>query len=752
MKTYITFLLALLTTSIVVAQNKEKKPVAVKDSLKTAVRDSLKVQTKHSLKGAAKDSLKKEAKDIKLNEVVIKAKRPLLQVEIDKTVVNVSAMISNATSNTLELLEKTPGVTVDLNGGISLNGKGGVMVLIDGRQTYMSGADLAGYLKSLPGSSLDKIELIDNPSSKYDAAGSAIINLKLKKDRTAGMIGSVATGYNQGKLGRSNHSLNLNYNRKRLNIFTNLGYSSSKSYTFDNNDRNFFSEAGQPTGKVLLFNDQRNNYKGLNTSLGLDYSISPATTFGLQFNLSQNNQTGRLDYDSKSLDALSNLDSIGIGRTLSDDRRTNVGANINVSHIIGKTGRELSFDASYLTYNGEGNQDTNNEFQYILPSDSRIYTLKGDYVHPFKHKGRLEAGFKSSVVDNNNVASYYTILGSERQLDNSRSNDFNYRENINAVYLNAQKTWKSLGVQLGLRMENTNSKGKQLGNAAVMGSEFSKNYTQLFPGVSLLYKLDTTNTNSLALSISRRVNRPNYQLLNPFLFFRDKFSYTTGNPLLNTQCQFRYELKYSYKQKLRLAASYNHFIDVILPTTTVIDDVFIIKQDNIGEGYMFIFSTGLTLKPADWWTLYSDVHLKNIGLKGKTDQSIIDFNTYIATLSLNNQFSFKAGWSAETSGYYESRDYNGQTFTSGRYRVNAGVQKKIWKDKASIRLNLDDIFHSWVNHNGSVGLANAQYFQSIRSDTQRIGLGFSYRFGSDTFARKSKHRDNALDEEKGRMQ
>ncbi|MEJ7558297.1 MAG: hypothetical protein WKF66_08325 [Pedobacter sp.] len=209
MKMYTTFLFALLTTTIAFAQKPPTKTSALKDSLQ------------------------KETKDIKLNEVTIKGKKPLIQMEIDKTIVNVGSMISSSSSNTMEVLEKTPGVIIDANGVISLNGRAGVMVLIDGRQTYMSASDLTNYLKSLPGSSLDKIELIDNPSSKYDAAGNGIINIKLKKDRTAGVIGNLATAYSQGQLGRSNHSLNLNYNRKKLNVFSNLGYSRDKGFSLD---------------------------------------------------------------------------------------------------------------------------------------------------------------------------------------------------------------------------------------------------------------------------------------------------------------------------------------------------------------------------------------------------------------------------------------------------------------------------------------------------------------------------------------
>ncbi|MEJ7558298.1 MAG: outer membrane beta-barrel family protein [Pedobacter sp.] len=506
------------------------------------------------------------------------------------------------------------------------------------------------------------------------------------------------------------------------------------------------------TSRIILLNDQQSAAEGLNGSLGVDYALTTFTTVGMQVSLSTYKRNVLLDYDSKSFNAGDQLDSLSAGNTRSLDDRTNVGLNLNLAHNFGKSGKELSFDASYLRYNGDGDQNTNDQFLYLLPSDSRIYTVKGDYVHPLKNKAKLEAGFKSSLVNNNNIANYYLLNGSAPLLDNTRSNDFNYTENINAAYLNGQKAWKAWSVQVGLRVENTNASGKQFGNADVAESNFSRSYTQFFPGVAFMYKLDSTNTRSLSLVLSRRINRPNYQNLNPFVFFRDKYSYTVGNPMLRAQAQYRYELKYQHQRWLRFGVSYNHFIDVILPTTTVIDDIFYTKQDNIGQGYMILFNTGLNVPVTEWWTANSDIQLSNIGLKGKTTQSIIHFSTYIARFNLNNQFNFKGGWAAEAGGYYASRDYNGQTFTSGMYRVNAGIQKKIWNDKASIRLNFDDIFNSWVYNNGSVGLGNAQYFQTTRTDTQRVGLAFTYRFGSDSFARKSKHQNNASEDERGRMQ
>lgn len=699
-----------------------------------------------------------------LAEVVIAGKKPLIQMEMDKTVVNVEAMISSAGSNTLEVLEKTPGVTVGANGEIGLNGRGGVLVLIDGRSKYMSAPDLASYLKSIPGSLLDQIELIDNPSARYDAAGNAIINIRLKKNRAGGFSGSASTGFTQGKYLRSNNSLNLNYNYKKINVFANAGYTYDKGYTDDEYDRLFFSPGNSnPVSSISLLNSQRSRSNGLNTSFGADYTASASTTYSVQLNINHTRRHEHLDYRSGNYSA-DVLDSSGRGDNRSSYDKTNLSTGMSMVHKFDKKGRELSADINYLNYEGDNNQSLQNftyrpdgvqsgarQFFYHLPSGSNIYTAKADYVHPIQGKAKVEAGFKSSWVNNNNVSDYYNVINDEQLIDNGQSNHFKYRENINAVYLNTQKSWKYWGVQLGLRVENTSAKGEQMGNDVVAGSSFDKNYTKFFPAVFFNYKLDTLGNNSFSLGITRRISRPNYQLLNEFLIQRDQYSYGTGNAMLNPQYQNRYEIKFQHKQLLRMALSYNRFSNLIFVTTRVQNDVFITRPENIGTGYMLLLNTGLSLSPAKFWALNTDVLLSRMGLHGESNGVLFDPATYVARMNVLNQFKFGAGWSAELGGYYASRDLNGQTFTGGMYRLNTGVQKKILKGQGSLRFGADDIFHTWVYHNHSIGLQDADYAQTSSSDTQRFGFAFTYRFGKEIFSRKNKHQNNSLDEEAGRM-
>jgi len=704
------------------------------------------------------------SKNVELKEITVKAKKPLIEQDIDKTIVNVESMISSAASNTMEVLEKTPGISVNSNGEISLNGRSGVMVLIDGRSTYMSGQDLAAYLKSLPGGLLDKIELIDNPSSKYDAAGNAVINIRLKKTRVVGLTGSVSMGLTQGKYTRSNDALNLNYSQKKVNLFANLGYNYEKNYALDIYDRRFYNASSKLISTVDLVNNQVHKNKSLNGNFGLDYAATSKTTFGLIFNLNRTNRDGIFEYNSKNYNADHLPELTGSGSTVGGDRKSNTGLNLNLLHKFNTSGRELSADVNFLHYITKGNQTLQNltfdrdeallnqtDFVYVTPSDINIYTAKADYVHPLKSKGRIEAGFKSSLIDNDNVFDFYNVKNGSKVVDNGNSNHFEYKENINAVYLNGQKSWKRFGAQLGLRVENTQIEGNQLGNEEVAGSKFTKSYTGFFPSAYVSYKLDDNGKNIFVLMAVRRISRPNYQLLNPFVFQRDQYTYSSGNPNINPQYQNRLELKYQHKQILNMGLSYNKFTNTILPATLIVDSVFLNRPDNIKGGYMLLLNTSVNSQVTKWWYTNTTLRLSRVGIRGVSQGASLDFDTNIARLELNNYFTWSKTISAEFGGYYASRDFVAQVVTKGMYILNASIQKRIWEGKGSIRISANDIFHSWVYRSRSISLFQSGYFQTSKTDTQRIGVAFTYRFGKDTFARKRRHNDNASDDEKGRL-
>jgi hypothetical protein len=699
-----------------------------------------------------------------LGEVVAVAKRPLLVQDIDKTTVHVDALVGSAGSNTLEVLEKTPGVTVGTDGAISLNGQGEVLVLIDNRPTYLSRQDLALYLKSLPGGSLDKIELMTNPPARYDAAGSAIINIRLKKSRLQGLTGNLAAGYNQGVTSRSNNALHVNYKRGKVNGLGNLSYYKDGNYARDFYDRRFFDESNTLTSSAELRSHYTYVSRGIAARLGLDYAASPRTVYGLSMHFQDRPRQDQLEYTSLGYGARAGLDSVGRGTVHGTHSWSNAGVNFNYQHKP-KAGREITADLNYLRYQARGRQDLQhattladgtpgaaNAFLYLLPSAIAIYTARTDYQHALKHEAKLEAGLKSSVVVNDNRSDHYDVNETANTPDYGKSNHFRYRETIHAAYVNARKDWKRVAVQAGLRAEHTLAQGRQLGNAAVAGSAFGKHYTGVFPTVQFRFKLDSTGKHGLNLSLARRINRANYHQLNPFRFYRDNYSYTSGNPDLGPQYNYIAEVKYQHGPSLNVGVRYGQFTGMIFSTTRAVDNLFITRPENLARGRNIALTTNLSVAPAKWWNLNANLVFAHLALASGIYTESLHARANVARASVVNGFTLGNGWSGELSGFYGSRDLAGQTVIGGRYRANAAVQKEVLGGKGTVRLVFEDIFHSWQQRDRTLGLRQADAYHTNETDTRRVGAAFTYRFGKESFGRKRKHNDNAADEEKGRAE
>jgi hypothetical protein len=705
------------------------------------------------------------AKKADLKEVIVTAKKPLIETDIDKTVVNVEAMISAATSNTLEVLEKTPGITVDVNGEISLNGRSGVLVLIEGRPTYMSGQDLAGYLRSLPGGSLDKIELMSNPPAKYDAAGSAVINIRLKRNKTQGYTGSTTLNYSQGFIGRSYNSLNLNYLNKKVNLFGNFSYGRYADYNDEVYNRAFFTGNNAKAASVNLGtygSNASNEYMG---RIGMDYTLSSKTTVGVIGTVSTRRRKDWQGYESDSYNGGDVLDSTGSGITKGRSTWRQLGANINLQHKFDNKGKELSADLNYINYNSSNNQDLenfvtmadgspkgSNAFMYGRPANVDIYTGRADYTHPLASKVVLSAGIKSSIVNNDNVSDYFNITPNTNTPDYGKSNHFIYRENINAAYVNSRKDWKRVGVQLGLRLENTQTKGNQLGNAMVTGSVFTRDYTSLFPTAFISYKLDSLGKHTISANYARRIMRPGYQQLNPFLFFVDQYTYSSGNPYLTAAYNNYTEISYRYKQFLNVAVQYDRITDGFSDATHTENNIFINRAENITTRYLLAIMANINYSPVKWWTFNLNLAAARFVTKGQLYTESLDMKVNARRLMFNNQFKISKDWSAEVAGQFTSQVISWQRITGPRSRVSATVQKKVLKSKGSLKVSVEDIFHNMKNREQFFGLKQATAYRYSFQDTRRVGISFSYSFGKETFARKRKYNDNGADDVKGRVE
>ncbi len=700
-----------------------------------------------------------------LAEVVITAKKPFVVQEPDKTIINVESMLGSPAYNAFEVLEKTPGISIASNGDISLNGKTGVTLLINGRTVYMSGQDLMAYLKSLPGGQLDKLELMDNPPARYDAGGSAIINIKLKRNRGAGLTGNLSTNYSQGFYARTYNSLNLNYQTKKLNFSGTLGYNNETSRYRETNQRSILSNDILPSSFQQISNFQKAKGNTFQVRTALDYSPSSRTTFGVMFNTWYDPRNTLFGSSVISYDANWRPDSSGIGLGRVKDRRTNIEGSLNVLHHLKKTGSEFSGDVSYLKFwsNGDqllnntifipdGSQKTEENFAYELPGFVRILTGQADYTHGKEKATGWEAGLKSNFIDNDNDSRYYSVTGEITETDFGRSNHFIYRENVNSAYLMGRHKLKRYSFRAGIRVENTNVQGTLVENAAYSSENFTKHYTGLFPSFYVSRNMDSAGKKTLGFSVGRRIRRPNYQQLNPFIFYRDNFSYATGNPQLNPQYQYSFELKYQHGQRLGTGLSYGYFNDVIFSTAKPDGNIFITAPGNVAKGSLLMLNVNTSLSLAGWWKFNFNTTAGRMKINTKNNKDVQSTELYTARFNVINQFSFPDNWLAELTAMYLGKQLNGQQTTDPRFMSTAAIQKKIWKNKATVRLVLDDMFYSWIQKEIIVIPGEAYSTREMRSDSRRVGISFTYAFGNEKNSRKIRQNNNSNEQEKGRIE
>jgi hypothetical protein len=697
-----------------------------------------------------------------LKGVSVVAKKPLVEQRIDRLIVNVDALIANAGTNALDVLSRSPGIMVGSDGSITLSGKGGVMVLIDGRPTYLGGQDLVNYLRSLPSGALDKVEIMTNPPARYEASGNGVINIRTKKNKASGLNGTITAGYSQGMYWRSNNTLDVNYRTEKVNLFANAGYTRDMDYTKLNTTRLYKNPDGSPNSGIIMDSRYKSAVDAMNGRFGIDYFISPRTVWGVVLTGVIRPRSEDVLTTSNLNDASGKLDSVTRGTMKGDYRWKNGSANMNLLHRFDSNGKELTVDLDYVKYTSNGDQLAQNDIYLpnntlansnkltgILPVDINIYSAKADYAYPLRKQAKIEAGAKTSYVKTDNAASYFTESGGVTLPDYDKTNRFKYNENINAAYLNFSKEFGRFALQAGVRMENTVANGHQLGNVAKPDSSFKKNYTDVFPTAYLSYKLDSTGNNTLVLSYGRRIDRPAYQNLNPFLYYYDKFTYRGGNPFLKPQYTDHLELRYGFRQYLIATLLFDRTTDLIMQTIEQSGSIFIDRSANIGRSSIWGLRLNSSLEFTKWWTCHIFAEALNYRYKGVLYGENLDQQQITPFFSVLNQFKFDHGWSAELFWLYRGKSVTGQFTRDPITKVDIGLQKNLLNDKASIRLTAKDIFYSFIFKGQINNIKQGEAFDRNLLDSRVFGVTFSYRFGKD--AQKRNRKTGSSESEQNRV-
>lgn len=694
-----------------------------------------------------------------LQAVSVRGKKPFVERHLDKLVVNVENSIVSAGASILEVLERSPNVFVDQNGNITLNGRAGVAIMMDDKPVQLSGDALANMLRGMSSNAIEKIEIISNPSARYDAQGSSgIINLKTKKGRQMGASGNVSLSAGHGKFGKAAAGGNLNYRGGRYNLFGNYNYSWNK---FFNNLVVYrrFSESGA----VQAAYDQNSflamPFHNHSARAGVDLFLGPNTTVGFLASGVFNQFGPRGDNESSILGPEGELNGRFTTTNRSRDRWNNYALNLNLRRNFGREGQSLTADLDYARYWNETAQlfhtyffDTGGALSgtdYLrgdIGGFLSLYSFKADYTQPLGSLGTLDAGLKSSYVKADNDLKYFILLNSEEELDSRQSNHFIYEENINAGYLNWKREWGKWNVQLGLRGEQTVADGFQVAT----DSAFSRNYFQFFPSAFVNYTV--SDNHLLGISLSRRIDRPNYQQLNPFRAFVDPTTYRAGNPFLLPQLTYSAELTHTFRQRISTNLSYSSTKDNITyaliqndeARQTVVTNVNILRYEYFGLGFNAPFEL------AKWWNVNTNFLLYYNRFEGDVAGFGLGQGGTAFHLDLNQSFLLSRGFSAELGGFYMHRHVYGISVMEPMWALNAGIQKSLWEGRGTLRLNVSDIFwQSWPRGGTRFGNINEE-FRSYRET--RVGrLTFSYNFGKQNLA-PSRRRPTGAEEEKRRAQ
>ena len=695
-----------------------------------------------------------------LQEVVVSAQRRIVEVYSDRMVFNVQGTINSAGDNGLDLLRKAPGVLLDNNDNISVLGRSGVMVYVDGKRLPLSGEELANYLQNLVSEQIDRIDIISNPGSKYEAQGNAgIIDIKLKKDKNLGGNGNLALTASKGIQPRANVSANGNFRNKIFNSFGSLGYNYTRSFMnmdYDSYQNDYF---------ITERNRINTKLNSVNYRAGIDFFVSKYATLGVLVTGNKGNSSR----DEKSLMSLytrtnpDKLDSTLIATNISDrnfDQHT-----YNINYALSKNQSTLNIDADFGRYlNKQEYYQPNNYFdpsgEVLLnsvinamntPSDIKIISFKTDYEKPMLF-GKLGLGVKVSKVISDNTFLYYDVVDGVSNQNNSRSNKFKYDENVYAGYLNYNaKLGEKWGISTGVRLEQTETKGDLTAfDPSLQQPAVNSNYLSVFPSLGFSYQMSPIN--NFNFNAGRRINRPDYNVLNPFKMQVSELSFRKGNPFLKPEIVNNAELGYTLMNKYNFKVSYSRTKDQI---TRLIgpDDVnpkaSYISWDNLAHQDVWSANASLPIDINKWWNLFANLscnYLDNQADYG--NGAIVDVQAFSYNFYAQNTFQLGKGFKGEISGNYSGPGVWGGVFKyDASYGITVGIQKKFF-DNLNVKLNMSDITNQlyWSGISNFNGLVSSG---SGRWDSRRVALSINYDFGNSQI--KSRKRNTGLESEARRV-
>ena len=713
---------------------------------KQLVLDSIKIRPASSEINLGQIKLKSNTEQ--LEEIEVSTEKSTLQLGIDRKIFNVEKSIVSEGGSASDVLQSIPSVSVDIDGNISMRGSGNVIVLIDGKPSGLTGSSRAAILQQIPASSIESIELITNPSAKYDPDGmSGIINVIMKKNKLNGFNGSVSVGAGTGD--KYNAAANISYRNSKINVYANYGLRSNNR---TGNGSTFRQNFLRDTTFYLSqdFNSLNRNISH-NIKGGIDFYLNDKNTIGASvlYNTGSESSNEVVNYFEANSN---NIASASYARDIAtDDAPTNMDYNLNYRKTFTKPKQEVVVDATYSDANGLRNEryterdytlkyEPKNTYPFKQNTETEakntIISAQIDYVQPLKNQMKWELGGKTTLrkIGNDFTSNVYDYAAATFVMDTNLSNNFLYKENIYAAYTTFSGTIKNFGYQLGLRAEEANTRSEQI----TADETFTYNYFNLFPSVHLSQKLQQEQ--EFQLSYSRRINRPNTRNLNPYKDYSDPYNIRYGNPYLRPEYINSYELSYMkyFKKGVLTATVYYRQTDGVIQRYKTISDstrsfiTFINLDKSQSYGLELIVKADLT----KWWNITFSANGFQTVIDGGAQADLQNENlSYIIKL-LSNMRVWK-NMDIQFTANYMGPTATLQGEVKSMFTIDLGLKKDIFKN-ASLSLNISDITDARKMQ--IIANNDPTFYQEMnRKRESRIAtLTFSYRFGKMSENKKSR--------------
>lgn len=690
------------------------------------------------------DKIIMEEDSYELSGVTVTAQKVPVEMKAGKTVYNLSTTISGTQGNLYDALKQMPGVQIQSNGNILLDGQGGINVLMNGKSTYLTGETLINYLRSIPASTIEKIELINNPSSHLDAAGkTGVINIETKRINIKGLAAGGNAGYSQAHIYGSGYgNIYLNLRKSKFNLYIGYAYYQGIDLNETTMSREYIDLATQQTLDLHMGQQAYRTYayKSHNFRIATDYNLTSRTNLSAYLNANQVERLGKEQLASDFYSHTEVPDSSSMTRNRLKINQHNLTGGISTTY---QSPDKLKWDASFdfQLFGNTNKQDQQSRFLLDeLPETYRNNKLKGDMkgniqiycgqmnlAFPLSEKITFSIGGKTTFVAIDNSTSYYNKEDTTWQEILPLNNNFIYNENINAGYITLNTTLgKSWKTEAGLRVENTNTKGKLAGNTLRADSSFTNRYTHLFPFLKMQYQWKEIH--QLSLLYSKRIVRPQYRDLNPFVTINDNYLYEQGNTQLQPELAHNTELSYILKSRYRMSflASYTQH-PISKSYMAEENRRILVLPLNLSSDYSAgVRLSAANLKPFSWWQI--NVNLLFIYRKYAWQMNGNEYRNkqFTPMMYVGHQLHLPKGWATELNSYWNGKTPQGQAVISPVWSISAGISKSMMGNRGTLRIFAENLFSSRYIHIDVFSTTQQGWYR----EKMRIKLGasFSFRF------------------------